>query len=67
MLKIVSVNTSFPLILVAIHGMGSLHHIVLALVAGHGAAVRIDDRGRVFAELQVMNSLCKSPRAPRSG
>ena len=34
--------------------MGSLHHIVLALVAGHGAAVRIDDRGRVFAELQVL-------------
>lgn len=36
------------------HGMGSFNHIVLALVAGHGAAVRIDDRGRVFAELQVM-------------
>ena len=56
----------FPLILVAMHGMGSLHHIVLALVAGHGAAVHIDDRGRVFAELQVLQLPLQIPSVTAS-
>lgn len=36
------------------HRMGSLPHLVLLLVAARRAAVRIDDQGRVFAELQVL-------------